>query len=51
MIYRIPVMFYAISAGPLARTNTREAVRDALNQSAVISVTRPKRIGCSKMSA
>ena len=34
----VPVATYAISAGPLARTASRAAVRDALNASALITV-------------
>ncbi|KJS31742.1 MAG: polysaccharide pyruvyl transferase [Desulfatitalea sp. BRH_c12] len=34
----VPVMIYAVSAGPLASRSVREKVRDALNQVAVITV-------------
>ncbi len=34
----IPVVVYAISAGPLERESSRRAVRDALNEAAVVSV-------------
>jgi polysaccharide pyruvyl transferase CsaB len=34
----VPVMVYAISAGPLQTRATREAVREALNRAAVITV-------------
>ena len=36
--FGIPVMIYAISAGPLMRSNVREAVRTALNASAIVTV-------------
>ncbi len=35
---RIPVFVYAISAGPLHHGSTRSAVRDALNNAAIITV-------------
>ncbi|MCK0510268.1 polysaccharide pyruvyl transferase family protein [Aromatoleum buckelii] len=34
----VPVMVYAISAGPLVRTANRDLVREALNRAAVITV-------------
>lgn len=36
--FGIPVMAYAISAGPLTRPTAREAVRSALNAAAVVTV-------------
>jgi polysaccharide pyruvyl transferase CsaB len=34
----VPVMVYAVSAGPLMEAGARQAVRDALNQAAIITV-------------
>lgn len=34
----VPVFIYAVSAGPLTLTSTRNAVRDSLNKAAVITV-------------
>lgn len=36
--HTIPVMVYAVSAGPLSDAATREAVRDALERAAVVTV-------------
>ncbi len=36
--YGVPVMVYAVSAGPLNDSKTREHVRDSLNRAAIITV-------------